>query len=122
MIDESLHALARLLLRLSSPQRAHGVLMSVGGLLHPHGDVFALLCAGERISRSGTCLSRALAVAARAPQVEVVIGVSQRRGERLRAHAWLEVSGEPLDRSDIPWAEIARIQPARGLRKGRAVP
>jgi hypothetical protein len=109
MTDEGLHLLARVLLRLCSPQRAHEILTRVGGLLHPHADRSELLRAGRRMRSHGTCLSRALAVAARAPQAEIVIGVLPRRGQRLLAHAWLEVCGMPLNPSDVVGTEIARI-------------
>jgi hypothetical protein len=57
----------------------------------------------------GTCLSRAIAIAARAPDAELVIGVARPDGERFFAHAWLELEGESLDRSDVVVSEIARL-------------
>ena len=113
MTDEALHALARILLRLCSPRRTLSIVGQVGALLPPHNDRQDVMRAGARIAAvgRGTCLSRALAVAARAPQAEIVIGVAPRRGEPLRAHAWLELSGEPLDPADVAGREIARLRP-----------
>lgn len=110
MTDEVLHAFTRVLLRFCSPQRAFTVVTRVGGLLPPHGDGADVRRARVRVSLRGTCLSRALAVAARAPDAEVVIGVTPQPGCRLFAHAWLELAGQPIDTSDVAGREIARIK------------
>ena len=111
MTDRVLHSMARLLLRFSSPGRAHELLGRVGALLPPHADRGELLRARARL-RHGTCLSRSLALAARAPQADLVIGVTSGPNSPMSAHAWLELSGEPIDPSDVAGSEIARIRRA----------
>jgi Transglutaminase-like superfamily len=109
MTDEALHAFARILLRFCSPRRAYTILARVGSLLPSYDERSDVLRAGARIQRRGTCLSRALTVAARSPEAEVVIGVAPRPGERLLAHAWLELAGVPLHESDVAGSEIVRL-------------
>jgi hypothetical protein len=109
MIDDALHALARILLRLCSVPRAHAILGHVGALLPQRRTRAEVWRAAMRV-RSGTCLSRALAVVARAPDAEMVIGVAPRAGDPLFAHAWLEQAGEPIDPADVAGHEIARLR------------
>ena len=56
----------------------------------------------------GSCLSRSLAIAARAPGSEVVIGVT-RKESGLEAHARVEIDRRPLSRTDPQGDEIARL-------------
>ena len=116
MTDEVLHGLTCILLRLCSPQRAHAIVSRVGALLPALDDRAAVRRAGMRIRNRGTCLSRALAVAARAPDADVVIGLVPPSGQRLLAHVWLELGGEPIDWSDVAGDEIARLRGDRGRR------
>lgn len=60
----------------------------------------------------GTCLSRSLAIAARMPDAEVVIGVAPGGASPLFAHAWVEMNGTPLDPTEVAGSVIARL-PAR---------
>lgn len=107
--DPVLHLLARALLRAVSPMRARSILVGVGALF-PAPRPSELRDAAERLSRRGTCLSRALALSARTPASEVVIGVDLRPGAELSAHAWLEVEGKPLNPLDPAGTEIARLR------------
>ncbi len=109
MTDEILHAFARVALRLCTPQSAYAIVRRVGRFLPTHGDRSDLVRAGKRLRRRGTCLSRALTIAARAPEAELVIGVAPRAGESLFAHAWLELGGQPIDPADVAGYEIARL-------------
>jgi hypothetical protein len=110
MTDAVLHTLARVLLRFCSPGQAHAILRRVGALMPPHTGRAALVRANASVRRSGgTCLSRALAVAARAPDVDLVIGVAPRRDQPLFAHAWLELAGEPIEASEVVCREIVRL-------------
>lgn len=109
MIDEALHAFARVLLRCCSPRRAYEILRRVGALLPPHVDRDGVVRASASMKRRGTCLSRALAVAARAPAAELVIAVTPFPNDRLFAHAWLELAGEPIAVSEVAGSEIARL-------------
>jgi hypothetical protein len=118
MTDHALHLIARIVVRFCSPKRACAILGQVGALLPPRGSRVDILRAGARIRGRGTCLTRSLAMAARAPLAEVVVALTSRPGERLKAHAWLELSGEPIDPSEVEGRVIARIRPARWARGG----
>ena len=117
IVSSALHAMARLLLRFCSPQRTREILGTVGTLLPAHKTRAHVLRARARIQRRGTCLTQSLALAARAPEADLVIGVTSGAGLRMRAHAWLELSGEPIDPSDVAGRELARI-PSSRLRAG----
>ena len=108
--DEILHAVARIALRCCSPRLAYAIVTEVGAFLPQHPDHAHVRCAGARIRRKGTCLSRALTLAARTPSAELVIAVAPRAGQRLFAHAWLEFEGIPLEPSEVAGSEIARIR------------
>jgi hypothetical protein len=115
ILDRTIHFVARSLLRVCSPDRALTALRSLCSPLP------ALTNAGAaRVLRSlagrGSCLSRSLTVAARAPETTVAIGVDPRR-ERFFAHAWVEADGRPLDASD-PAGEIMVRLPASSAANG----
>jgi hypothetical protein len=105
--DHVLHAVAYVSIRLLPPQRAHAFVVRAGSFLPQRRSVDAVRRAAGRL-RSGTCLSRALTISARAPGSEVVIGVG--RPSELNAHAWVELDGVPLRPSDPRGAEIARLR------------
>jgi hypothetical protein len=106
--DQLLNLAARVLLRTLPPLKAHAVLRRVGRLLPERRSRPEILAAAEKLGAGGSCLSRALALAARAPSATVVIGVQPEPG-KLLAHAWLEVGGQPLRPSDPMGQEIARL-------------
>jgi hypothetical protein len=54
-------------------------------------------------------LSRSLALAARAPNAEVVLGVRPEANGGFMAHAWVELDGRPLRADDPAGGEIARF-------------
>jgi len=110
MTDESLHLLARVLLRVCSLPNTYTTLIRLGALFPPHRDRNRLLRASDRVRGRGTCLTRALAVAARAPAADVVIGIPPREDDRFVAHAWLELGGEPVDPAEVTGPEIARLR------------
>ncbi|MBV9947653.1 MAG: lasso peptide biosynthesis B2 protein [Myxococcales bacterium] len=116
MTDEAIHALARVLLRLCSPLRAHSLLVRAGALLPRRRGHVEILRAASRLRSRGTCLSRALALAARTPEADVVIGVMPQIARPIFAHAWLELHGEAIDPSDVAGSEIARLGPGRPPR------
>lgn len=107
--DSLVHAVAWILLRTCSPARTHILLLRIGAHLAPIDTVDEARRASRGIARRGTCLSRALAVAARAPTADVVIGVEPRQDAPLFAHAWLEMNGSPIDPSDVAGTIIARL-------------
>jgi hypothetical protein len=108
-LDHGLHLVAWIALRAMSPPDAHRVVLRVGGLLPQRRSTAAVRRAAKKLRR-GTCLSRALTIAARAPGSEVVIGV-QPPGT-FGAHAWVELDGAPLQECDRSGAEIARLRRA----------
>jgi hypothetical protein len=117
--DELLNLGARVLLRACAPPTVHALLRRVGAVLpqrNTHEDVRK---AAEQLTR-GSCLSRALAIAARSPSADVVIGVRPEGGTGLYAHAWVEVDGKPLHPSDPGGSEIARLRgrPRRSKEAG----
>ena len=105
--DHVLHAVAYWSLRVLPPQRAHAFVVRAGSLLPQRRSVDAVRRAARRLRR-GTCLSRALTIAARAPGSDVVIGVG--RPSELNAHAWVEIDGVPLAPTDPSGSEIARLR------------
>lgn len=107
VVDHALHALAYAALRVMPPNRAHAVVMRAGSLFRQRRSRDDVRRAAARLRR-GTCLSRALAIAARAPDSEVVIGVHPPGA--FEAHAWVELSGAPLLSSDPRGAEIVRLR------------
>jgi hypothetical protein len=107
--NRSLLLLARSLLRFLPPQRALFWLRYAGGALPPLRSAAEVRIAMESISGRGTCLSRSLAIAARARNVDVVIGVDPRRAKGGFAHAWLEMAGEPVDPAEPTGEEIVRF-------------
>jgi hypothetical protein len=129
--DLALLALAHGLLRILPPLRAHSLLLRIGRRWPEIRTPEEAREASARLGRLGSCLSRALAVAARAPAADVVIGVapgdgtsdgtsaaSPRRGRNqgtspLFAHAWLEMGGLPVDPSEVAGAAIARLRGPR---------
>lgn len=95
-------------------RREHGITRvlsiarHVGRLLQPLTPAQAAVAASQL--RAGSCLTRSIAISARLPGSEVVIGV--RRGlqpEAFSAHAWVEHNGVPIRRSDPEGLEITRL-------------
>ena len=105
--DHLLHAVAWVSLRAVPPQEAYTVVLRAGALLPQRRSTPAVRRAAARL-RFGTCLSRAITVAARAPGSEVVIGVSPPGA--FSAHAWVELGGAPLNAEDPIGLEIARLK------------
>jgi Transglutaminase-like superfamily len=109
----SLHALnlaALLALRFLKPKDAYGLIGRIGAKMPRRIDEATARDAVGRLKPLGTCLSRSLAIAARLPNAEVVIGVrkDQEDGD-LRAHAWVEVAGRPLVNAEMVGDELARL-------------
>jgi hypothetical protein len=111
MTDELLHLAARVLLRACPPLTTHAALRRVGRWLPQRCTRDEVLQASYALKPRGTCLSRALTIAATAPAADVVIGVDPARGT-LKAHAWIELHGVPLHAEDPLGSEIARLSHA----------
>jgi hypothetical protein len=92
-----LHWLARVALRVRSPLQAKALLDRVGRLFPPLRGVESASEAAQTLFSSGSCLSRAMTIAAAVPGAEVVIGVDAWSAARLTAHAWVELDGVRVD-------------------------
>jgi hypothetical protein len=103
---------------LRSPMRAKALVDTVGSHVLELEGVEQARAAAECLFPRGTCLSRALAIAAALPDAEVVIGAAPEPGAVLRAHAWLEIRGtivETTPNAGVAPPELARLRP-RGCR------
>jgi hypothetical protein len=105
--------LARGLLQTAPPMRVHALMLRVGAWLPPHLTPEEAQRAARSLGRRGSCLSRALAVAARAPAADVVIAVEPRGAAPLFAHAWVEMDGAPIDPAEVAGVVIARLRGPR---------
>ena len=113
--DLALLAMAHGALRIFRPLRAHAVMMRVGAWLPRLETAEEARRVARSLRRHGSCLSRALVVASRAPTADVVIGVEPRSNEQLVAHAWIEMDGSPIHPSEVTGKTIVRL---RGTRPG----
>jgi hypothetical protein len=119
LADNALNGLAYVALHFTSPPRAKAWVGRVGHLYPPLRTVEDAQKMTEELGSRGTCLSRSLAIAARYPGSQVVIGVAPRgknespglKSRRaLDAHAWIEVEGVPLvEKTPLAWVEIGRL-------------
>lgn len=110
IFQSSIHVCAWALLRVCSPARAHGILLRIGAHLPSIETAEDARLVLKGLSPHGTCLTRALTIAALAPTANVVIGVTPRANAPLFAHAWVEVDGVPLDPADVAGSVIARLR------------
>jgi hypothetical protein len=114
----AMHVAAWGLLRAGcSPLTAHRVLCRAGTWLPPVDSPEEARVIARSLLRHGTCLTRSVALAARAPSADVVIGVTPRGQGALSAHAWIEMGGTPIDPADVSGLEIARL---RGSGRAKA--
>jgi hypothetical protein len=116
------HWVARGALRLQAPLSAKVTVDRIARRLPPLGRSDAQT-AMEEIARSGSCLSRALAVGARLPGAEVVIGLDTQLSARPAGHAWIELDGSRIDAGTTSMflgEEIGRLPrtAARNDRRG----
>jgi len=105
----ALELVARVALRVAPPRRAKAAVDRAARYLGSRGGVPDARLGAAWLDRSGTCLSRALAVAACLPGSVVVIGVDPGGARGLAAHAWVEIDGAPLRESDPDGEAIARL-------------
>jgi hypothetical protein len=103
-----LHVVARIALLARSPLQARRIVDKVGRLLPPLSLGEAMRIAQE-IEGAGTCLTRALTVAARLPGSEVVIGADGGSKRPFSAHAWVERDGTIVSATTPSRHEIARL-------------
>lgn len=108
-LDQALNGIALLLLRTCRPLTAYRILAGLGKALPRHKTTEDMRDVAAALGERGTCLSRSMAVAARARSADVVLGVKPLQGPKLEAHAWVEIDGEPLRPWDPVGAEIVRL-------------
>jgi hypothetical protein len=112
--DFAMHVAAWSLLRARlSPVVVHSVLCRAGAWLPAIESPEEARGVARSLVRHGTCLSRSLTLAARAPSADVVIGVAPRGNAPLHAHAWIEMNGSPIEATDVSGEEIARLRGPR---------
>jgi hypothetical protein len=104
-----LHLLARAALRMLPPLRAKRAVDFAACCLPRLGGTDEACGLASKLDGHGSCLSRALTIAARLPGSDVVIAVDPRLARPLYAHAWVEVAGRALRASDIGGQEIVRL-------------
>src|SRR5690242_16575142 len=104
-----LNTLAWVALFARPPLEAKRVVDAAGRLLLALPNAGRAIEAANRLEPYGTCLSRALAIAACLPSAEVVIGVRPGVHAPVNAHAWIELGGSPLRPEDVVGTPIARF-------------
>jgi hypothetical protein len=95
----ALHCLARVVLRVRPPLRAKELVDRIASQLPSLSGVENARDAVRTLFPTGSCLTRAVTIAAAMPGAEVVIGVDVWSSARLSAHAWLEIDGTRVDTS-----------------------
>lgn len=115
-----LHWLARAALRIRPPLAAKALVDRIARRFPSLDGVDDARAAVRELFPSGSCLSRAMTIAAALPGAEVVIGVDAWRATQLSAHAWLQIDDVNVDTCpgldrQLP-AELARL-PARQRRR-----
>lgn len=117
------HLVSRAALRLMSPRHAKLIAEGVGWMLPPLGGTADARIAMKILSDSGTCLTRAFAIASRLQGAQIVIGVDPSSKPVRSAHAWVEFEGTVIEtvstmddgfrESARSVAEIARLSSTR---------
>jgi hypothetical protein len=110
-----LHWLARAALRVRPPLQAKALVDRIAGAFPALDGVDDARAAVRELYPSGSCLSRAVTIAATLPGAEIVIGVDAWSAARLSAHAWLQIDNVNVDTTpgtdtQLP-AELARLPP-----------
>jgi hypothetical protein len=112
-----LHLLARVALKVGPPLRAKALVDRIAGYFPHLRGVEDAQAAVRELFPAGSCLSRALAIAATVPGAEVVIGVDPWGAAQVKAHAWLQIGDVNVDTSPgtgMPMPEeLARIPSRR---------
>jgi hypothetical protein len=118
-----LHWVARIALRVRPPLRAKALVDRIGDRLPGLHGVEDAKAAVRALFPAGSCLSRALTIAATLPGAEVVIGVDPWSAAQVSAHAWLEIEDVRVDTtpytgSQLP-DELARLPLKRSYARPR---
>ena len=110
-----LHLLTRLALRMRKPLQAKALVDRIGRRVLNLSNADEARAAMMELFPRGTCLSRAMTIAAGTPDAEVVIGIDVWSSARTTAHAWLQI-GEVCVDTRPPGAghlpdELTRLPP-----------
>jgi hypothetical protein len=97
----ALHAVARVALRFQPPIAARRTVDRCGRWLGEFHGLDEASDAALTLERSGSCLSRSLAIASRLPGARVVIGADPRWTARFTAHAWVEWDTHVVDTAPL---------------------
>ena len=92
-----LHWLARLVLRVRPPLEAKALVERIASHLPALRGVQSARDAVVTLFPAGSCLTRAVTIAAALPGADVVIGVDVWNAAQVTAHAWLEIDGVRVD-------------------------
>lgn len=92
-----LNTVARFALRAQPPMEARRTVKRWAGWLRQYDGIDDARRAAQMLAQRGTCLSRSLAIAARLPGAEVVIGADPRWSGTFTAHAWVEWQDHVID-------------------------
>jgi Transglutaminase-like superfamily len=103
-----LHGIARVALRAQTPLRAKRTVDAFARWL-PALSLGEAMRVAQELEGSGTCLTRALTIAARLTGSQVVIGSDGTPDEKFAAHAWVERDGTIVSASMPSRYEIARL-------------
>ena len=103
-----MHFIARVALRTRSPLLAKRLVDALGAMM-PRLSADRAMYVAASLEGTGTCLTRALTVAARLPGSQVIIGSDGLSGGRFGAHAWVELDGRIVGPSERSRHEIARL-------------
>jgi hypothetical protein len=107
--DRFVHLVARVALLTRPPLEAKRWVDAVGRWLPPLSPEGAMRVA-QSLEGHGTCLTRALAVAARLPGSEVVLGSDGPARGSFTAHAWVECDGLLIGGLRSARYELARLR------------
>jgi hypothetical protein len=107
--DRLVHLVARVALLVRPPLDAKRLVDAFGRLLPPLSPSRAMRVA-RTLEGSGTCLTRALAVASRLRGSEVVLGGDGSAGASFSAHAWVERDGVLIGGNRAARYELARLR------------
>jgi hypothetical protein len=106
----SLEAAARVALYVLPPLRAKRAVDAIARLLPRFRSPGRAMRGAASLGATGSCLSRSLAISAMLPGSEIVIGGRRAERDSFRAHAWVELNGQPLcDPGAVPFRTLARL-------------
>jgi hypothetical protein len=106
--DRLLHVVALVAVRARPPLEAKRVVDAFGRLM-PKLSPNDAVRLGKAMEGRGSCLTRALAVSARLPGSEVVLGTDGTGDGEFTAHAWVEHGGRLIEGAPAARHVLARL-------------